>query len=612
MKVKKIVVFVVGVVMVGVIFGFVSVIEVLNILKDFFVKNGEFNVKIVIGSQVVVQDVVLVVDIVVVFGILFYIEEDVKVKDVSVVVKKDVVYDLVDILVFDNFYKGNYKFKEDFKDVEGWWNGVFDKDDYFEFIVIFKDLLWDDGIFNKDDLGWEDVGKVIVYNVVEWKDGNDNNYWKDLKGNWYDVIDVSIYYIVVIGKIEFKGFDEVDIIDIDEFSDFIFIVDDVVVNVSFSLNVYEKIFKDKVFGVIEEIYVVSDVKLSSFYSFYQVDVIKGVEKGDIIIFFGKIIKVFDIGDDYIEYGNDWGEKYVNKDEVVIFGDYIIKVIDIDVNKVKVFFEVLGLVGSKIVIFDIDDRIDIKDFEIFFNGGIRIKFFDIFIGIGGIISVFIEVQIDISYIEDGKEFMFGWIVKFGIKDGKFEWFVFQNKEEFEGKEVKFFDIYKVDYVVDIMKKKNFKDDKIYVVMSVYVVIDLFKLEYIIKEFGVGDEFEGWIIDDIKVIVSLVKVVVVSKIIILIIVFDDEIIEVGFDSVDSNFIFVGGLVVNKVIVVFVDKFGVLIIYEEWVVDENFKVGVVKYIDNCLIIGGYGVVFVVGVDRDGIKVVVEVFMEYFVGFY
>ncbi|BAD85084.1 S-layer protein precursor [Thermococcus kodakarensis KOD1] len=610
MKVKKIAALAVGAAMVGATLGFASATEVPNIPKDFFVKNGEPNVKIVIGSQAAAQDVASAADIAVALGTLLYTEEDVKVKDASVVVKKDVAYDPADIPVFDNLYKGNYKLKEDLKDVEGWWNGAFDKDDYPEFTVTLKDSPWDDGIFNKDDPGWEDVGKVTVYNAVEWKDGNDNNYWKDPKGNWHDATDVSIHYTVAIGKIELKGFDEVDTTDIDEFSDFTLIVDDVVANVSFSLNAYEKTLKDKVLGATEETYAVSDVKPSSSYSLYQADVIKGVEKGDTITLFGKTIKVLDIGDDYIEYGNDWGEKYVNKDEVATFGDYTIKVIDIDVNKVKALFEVSGPAGSKIVTLDTDDRTDIKDSETLFNGGIRIKLLDTFIGIGGTTSALIEVQTDISYIEDGKEFMPGWIAKLGIKDGKLEWFALQNKEELEGKEVKLFDTYKVDYVADIMKKKNPKDDKTYAAMSAYVVIDPLKPEYTTKELGVGDELEGWTIDDIKATASPAKAAVVSKITTPITVLDDEIIEAGLDSVDSNLILVGGPVVNKVTAALADKLGVPTTYEEWAADENLKAGVVKYIDNCPTIGGHGVVLVAGADRDGTKAAAEALMEYLAG--
>lgn len=380
MKVKKIAALAVGAAMVGATLGFASATEVPNIPKDFFVKNGEPNVKIVIGSQAAAQDVASAADIAVALGTLLYTEEDVKVKDASVVVKKDVAYDPDDIPVFDNFYRGgDYKVGDDLSDYEAWWNGSYDEDGKPIFNANLSASAWNGGVY---DDGYTDY----VFNAVEWKDGNDNNYWQDPNGDWHDATDVSIHYTISIGKIELKGFDEVDTTDIDEFSDFTLIVDDVVANVTFSLNAYKMTLWDPVLGANGETYAVSDVRPNKYYTTLEEGVIKGVEKGDTITLFGKTIKVLDIGDGYIEYGNDWGgEKYVNKDEVATFGDYTIKVIDIDVNKVKALFEVSGPAGSKIVTLDTDDRTDIKDSETLFNGGIRIKLLDTFIGIGGTTS-----------------------------------------------------------------------------------------------------------------------------------------------------------------------------------------------------------------------------------
>ncbi len=61
---------------------------------------------------------------------------------------------------------------------------------------------------------------------------------------------------------------------------------------------------------------------------------------------------------------------------------------------------------------------------------------------------------------------GWIAKLGINNGELDWFALQNKEALEGKEVDLFDTYKVDYVADIMKKKNPADDKTYAAMSAW--------------------------------------------------------------------------------------------------------------------------------------------------
>lgn len=205
---------------------------------------------------------------------------------------------------------------------------------------------------------------------------------------------------------------------------------------------------------------------------------------------------------------------------------------------------------------------------------------------------------------------GWIAKLGINNGELDWFALQNKEALEGKEVDLFDTYKVDYVADIMKKKNPADDKTYAAMSAWVVIDPLKPEYATQELGVGDELEGWTIDDIKATPDPAKAAVVSKITTPITVLDDEIMAAGLDSVDSNLILVGGPVVNKVTAALADKLGVPTTYEEWAANETLKAGVVKYIDNCPTIGGHGVVLVAGADRDGTKAAAEALMEYLAG--
>ncbi len=377
MKVKKIAALAVGAAMVGATLGFASAQPTVpNIPKDFFVKNGEPNVKIVIGSQAAAQDVASAADIAVALGTLLYTEEDVKVKDASVVVKKDVAYDPADIPVFDNTYRGDYRVGENLADYPGWWNGSYDANGNPIFNANLSASAWNGGVY---DSGYTDY----VFGAVEWKDGNGNNYWQDPNGNWHDATDVNIHYTISIGKIELKGFNDADFTDVDDFSDFTVIVDNVVANVTFSLNAYKRTLWDPVLGAVGTTYTVSDVKPGSSYSLYQADVIKGVEKGDTITLFGKTIKVLDIGSDYIEYGNDWGgEKYINKDETATFGDYTVKVIDIDVNQVKALFEISGPAGSKIITLDTDPNTDTPDSMTLFNGGIRITLKDTFIGIGG--------------------------------------------------------------------------------------------------------------------------------------------------------------------------------------------------------------------------------------
>ncbi|AEH24421.1 S-layer protein [Pyrococcus yayanosii] len=80
MKVKKIAALAVGAAMVGATLGAVSAQPEIGQLpaKDFFVKDGKPNVKIVVGSGAAAEDVVAAADIALAIGSLLYTEEEVK------------------------------------------------------------------------------------------------------------------------------------------------------------------------------------------------------------------------------------------------------------------------------------------------------------------------------------------------------------------------------------------------------------------------------------------------------------------------------------------------------------------------------------------------------
>ena len=171
---------------------------------------------------------------------------------------------------------------------------------------------------------------------------------------------------------------------------------------------------------------------------------------------------------------------------------------------------------------------------------------------------------------------------------------------------------MDYVADIMKKKNPADDKMYAAMSAWVVIDPVKPVYATKELGIGDELGGWTIDDIKVTTDPAKADIVSKITAPITVLDTEIMEAGLDSVDSNLILIGGPVVNSVTAALADKLGVPSDYDGWKSEYGTGAdsGVIKYVAECGAIGGHGVVLVAGTDREGTKAAAEALMEFIAG--
>ncbi len=601
MKVKKIAALAVGAAMVGATIGFASAQPTVpNIPKSFFVKNGQPNAKIVVGSQGAAMDVASAADIAVAMGTLLYTEKDVSVKDASVVVKKDVAYDPADIPVFDNTFMGNYQVGENLANVPNWWNGGFDSDGNPYFNAKFTDSAWAGGIYDK---GWD----ILVPGAIEWKDGNNDKYWKDPNGNWHSAEDVYLHYNIHIGKVELKQIaeDNVDFTNIDDFNSFTLVVDDVVANVSFSLNAYEKTLWDPVLGAVGTTYTIGDLK-PAHYSLYQSGVIAGVEVGDTVDLFGKTVKILDLQSNSIEYGNDWGSTYIDAGTSKTFGDYTVKVLDIDVNQAKALLEISGPAGSWKITLNKDDSWTSPDY------GIRVTLDDTFIGIGGTTSAEVSVQTDINYIENGHEFIPGWIAQFSVQDGKLMWFALTNKDKLSGNEVKLFDTYVMKYNADIMKKQNPDNDKTYAAMEAYVTIDPLKPQYTTQTLKVGDTLEGWTIDKITATADPAKAAVVSKVTTPITVLDTEIMEKGLDKVDSNLILIGGPAVNSVTAALADGLGIPANYTGWKskYGTGADSGVVIYKAECGGIGGHGVVLVAGTDREGTKAAAEALMEYLAG--
>ncbi|RKX45954.1 MAG: hypothetical protein DRP38_08000, partial [Thermotogae bacterium] len=163
MKVRKIAALAVGAAMVGATLGYASAAMPE---KEFFVKDGMPNVKIVVGANAPsTMDVVSAADIAVALGTLLYTEKEVQAEASAVVVKEDTAYDPIDIPVFDmHYYKsrdegssswvgegikdGEY---DDLEDKEYWWNGSFGTRIFYDsvdFIPITDESLensvWDE------------------------------------------------------------------------------------------------------------------------------------------------------------------------------------------------------------------------------------------------------------------------------------------------------------------------------------------------------------------------------------------------------------------------------------------------------------------------------------
>ena len=651
MKVKKIAALAVGAAMVGATIGFASAQpSVPNIPKEFFVKDGQPNVKIVVGSQGAAQDVAGAADIAVAIGSLLYTEKDVSIEDASVVVKKDVAYDPEDIPVASYYHVG-YEYPSKNFPTNKWWNGSWvphypkKKTYYSDVKITFSPSytgvdggVWSDGVLNQSEIhpyttfkvynGTATVNATYYDNPMKFT-VYDSLYWKPVKPVPYKignkVVDrfdggYVLDYNVNIKTIKF---------DNKEWSDWV--------------KDYGKIPPRDIKLVIPKnsVNVTIDYKLGGYkyttygcagvaHTTYYIDdgigdkvLREGALVGDVIDIFGNKLEIVDmktpnfLGDDKtytIVFGKNQGAHYINKGEAMTFGNYTVKVLDIDVNKVKALFEVSGPEGTEIVTLDTDKDTDTPNATVLFNGAIRIKLLDTFIGIGGTTSAQIQVWTDLFGVQDSDDSIYeGWTVHFDVKYNSTAGYYYldkiwlTNNKNLEGDQITLFDKFVVDYKSKVCSETDSHDHTYYTVKA-WVAIDPLKPEYTTKTLEVGDELDDWIVDKIEATPNPAKAAVPGEVK-PVTVLDTEIMAEGLDKVDSNLILVGGPVVNKVTAALAEELGVPANYTGW--KEKFgtgkESGVVKYLAKCAAINDHGVVLVAGTDREGTKAAAEALMEY-----
>ncbi|AAL81523.1 S-layer protein [Pyrococcus furiosus DSM 3638] len=600
MKVKKIAALAVGAAVAGATLGFASAQgEVPEIPKDFFVKDGKPNVKIVVGSEGAAMDVVSAADIAAAIGSLLYTEKDVEVTDATVVARKDVTEPIEKIPVFDNYDTNTahkYKVGDNLKDVPAWWNGS-------DFVANFSTSVWNDGVYDKAvEIRIDNIGSVGSYDLAA-------NL--TLKGIALDGITDS----------------EVDVID--DFEDFTVNVSTVVANISLVVYNYtlkgqptvDKITKDE---TIPEVNLITNLfldnsTLAKFYPDYDgytiegVKVLKsGVGEGETlkildneypIVFIGKDIQETACGDCFT-YGKDWGEDYYNQGETYNFGDYKVTILDIDVARDKAFIKVESPSGDTETT---TLAVGGTEAQTFFDGGIRIQIKDTFVGISGTNAVKLHVWTDLKTVKSGDEIMPGWIAEFKVDSGKIIWFALENKNTLSDKRVPLFNTYAVDYKATIRKKK--KDDVEYGTLTAYIYIEPLETQYETVEAAIGESIDDYEVVDVKAEVSPEVAYIPQKLTAPITVLDTEVLEQGLENVGSNLILVGGPVVNKVTAALAEDLGVPLTYEEWA--EKFGTGkegwTIVYKEQCGKIGGYGVVLVAGSDREGTRAAAEALLDY-----
>ncbi|WP_099210266.1 S-layer protein [Thermococcus henrietii] len=654
MKVKKIAALAVGAAMIGATMGFASAQPTVpNIPKDFFVKNGQPNVKIVVGSQGAAQDVASAADIAVAIGSILYTQQDVKVTDASVVVKKDVSYDPEDIPVFDNTYVGTTRsYPDNYAGVAGWWNGGYvpsypTYSDYYDDITISFSPdysatdggVWSDGVLDQSEIQTSTPVKLYngtsVYTAYYHNDPmifgpSDALYWKLAQPVTYTVNGQTVAsfsegyilgYTVDIKRIEFDhdqwvqwtskyGVVPPQSIDL--------VIPENSVNVTIDFQLYaDKYYYPSAAGVIHSGYFIEN------YPYHAQAVLReGATVGDTIDLFGKKLQIVDIGtpnflgdqNTYdIVFGNYQGEYYIDKGASKQFGNYTVKVLDIDINSVKALIQVTGPEGSVTTTLDIDPTTPTPNATVLFGGKIRVQLLDTFIGIGGTTSAKIAVWTNLFGVNGEDDSLYqGWTVHFVVnrtaKLLKEIWLT--NNEELKGSEINLFGQFVVKYEEHTYTDTDSYGTKHYAV-DAYVAIDPAKPEYEYETYKVGDEIgdTGYYVSNITATVSPAKADVFSKVTQPITVLDTEIMAEGLNKVDSNLILVGGPVVNSVTAALADKLGIPANYSGWKAKYGTgkESGVIKYIAKCGAINDHGVVLVAGTDREGTKAAAEALMEY-----
>ncbi|HDZ35867.1 MAG TPA: S-layer protein, partial [Thermococcus sp.] len=348
----------------------------------------------------------------------------------------------------------------------------------------------------------------------------------------------------------------------------------------------------------------------------------GIGEGDTFTVFGNEFYVLDVNAsaETVTYGHDWGKEYLDSGASKAFGEYTVKVLDIDVNRDKALLEVTGPEGSETITIKTPDEGG-KTVDVFDDGGILITLHDTFIGIEGTETVLLEVQTDVETVESGDELLEGWEAQFSFgTDGKGNDVVtaitLTNTEDLEGSTITLINddnaVYKLDYVVNVKKKDVDDDDDDELAVDAEIVFLPEERVYDEDTITVGDDFEGWTVDDIEVTIEPTEAAIVSKITTPITVLDTELMEAGLDSVDSNLILVGGPVVNSVTAALAETLGVPADYEGWASEYGTGAdsGVVKYVAEVEDINGYGVVLVAGSDREGTAAAAEALMKYLAG--
>ncbi|NJE07455.1 S-layer protein [Thermococcus sp. M39] len=591
MKVRKIAALAVGAAMVGATMGFASAQANLP-GKEFFVKDGAPNVKIVVGSQAAAMDVASAADIALALGSLLYTEKEVEASGVSVLVKKDITVTPDPIPVYSNYYSD--------------YNASPTAEDWTQ---LPQDAWYNGAAYNTDYAGWKSyIGGGYAFEIED----------RDSIGS-----DQMIDWDIKITGIKFyKGDSEwspsSDYGPLPKDADVTLYVPAGALNVTLNYELYNATYKysdtDDVWGtpITDTKYVIDDDTPATMdfdgktYTLNTTEVYEyGIGAKDTFTIFGNEYYVLsvDATAKTLTYGHDHGQVWFHVGDVKEFDGYKIKAVDISVGDTpKALFEITAPDGrSDLIIISVNDgEVDISTkSDKFSEGEVVLKLDDTFVGIDGNLIAQLEVRTNVVTVESGKEnnLINGWTAYFTFGKDKDNNDVITrislvNAEAKQGSTIDILGVYKMDYVVKVQKKDIDDDDKEELAVKAEIDFEPVKRVYDTKELKVGDELEGWTIDQIKG--GTYTEVTVMHPTEPITYLDTEI---DPENIDSNLILVGGPVANAITKYLVDN-------GYSTVDWYNSAGDIEYIEDY---NGYGILIVAGKDRYATREAAKQLMEY-----
>ncbi|HID09036.1 TPA: S-layer protein, partial [Candidatus Micrarchaeota archaeon] len=453
----------------------------------------EPNVKIVVGSQAAAMDVASAADIAVALGSLLYTEKEVEASGVSVVVKKDVTYDPEDLVIYKYFYNASGRIttitatKWDELPSDYWWNGSAYNGSYDEWVAAYKTKPWSDEI--------EDIDAINGDYQIDWDLSIDEIHLNPTSPSGWDESDIAQppkdaklsipagAFKVILNYTISNWSVTVDLGKDDQWG----------IPSSKSFNVIDDDRPDK--GAIADEYGVdpSDVTIT-----FEKYVYNGTKKGDTITVLGKEYYILEVLSDGIKYGHDHGQVWFHIGDVKEFDGYKIKAVDISISPSnKALFEVTAPDGrSDLIIISTDEgNVDISDkSDKFEPGEVVLNLVDTFIGIDENLIAQLEVRTNVVEVHSGEQLVSGWKVNFHIEDDKVKWITLTNKDDLKGSKLDILGKYIMCYKIE--SHTLTKDDTTYYAAKAYIVVKPSEPIIKTKELKVGDELEGWTIEEIK--------------------------------------------------------------------------------------------------------------------